>query len=291
MKNSSRDSVGILKWRGSSVSAFFILFFITLVLILGIVWSFSARITERVRGEGITLLSGGIRTVYAQGNGIMINLNVKTGSLINQDEIIGMIHNSEHYQKYDLKGAGPDGASGDIRIFYDRYWLRSPLTGKVIEIFQDEGTYVRSGDPVAIVASSPEEGIYLLAVFSAENSKRIRAGMSAFFSPREAPPSRYGYIRGVVREISGTPVNQEAIVQELSNESLGRELSKGRAMYRAVIQLIPDRTHPSGYSWTAGQEFRDVIENGVMGEVTVNVEHKPPIAYILPRLADALGLD
>ena len=290
MKNSSRDSVGILKWRGSSVSAFCILFFITLVLILGIVWSFSARITERVRGEGITLLSGGIRTVYAQGNGIMINLNVKTGSLINQDEIIGIIHNSEDYQKYVLKGAGPDGASGDIRIFYDRYWLRSPLTGKVIEIFQDEGTYVRSGDPVAIVASSPEEGIYLLAVFSAENSKRIRVGMSAFFSPREAPPSRYGYIRGVVREISGSPVNQEAIVQELSNESLGRELSKGRAMYRAVIQLIPDRSSSSGYSWTSGQEFQDKIVNGVMGEVTVNVEYKPPIAYLLPRLASILGL-
>ncbi|WP_019003486.1 HlyD family efflux transporter periplasmic adaptor subunit [Succinimonas amylolytica] len=291
MKNSSRDSVGILKWRSSSVSAFFILFFITLVFILGVVWSFSARITERVQGEGITLLSGGIRTVYAQGNGLMTNLNVKTGSLITQDEIIGIIHNSEDYQKYVLKRNGPPGGdSGDIRLFYDRYWLRSPLTGKVIEIFQDEGTYVKSGDPVAIVASSPEEGIYLLAVFSAENSKRIRAGMSAFFSPREAPPSRYGYIRGVVREISGTPVNQEAIVQELSNESLGRELSRGRAMYRAVIQLVPDRNHPSGYSWTSGQEFRDVIENGVMGEVTVNVEYKPPIAYILPHLADVLGL-
>ena len=291
MRSSSRDSVGILKWRSSSVSAFFVLFFVTLVFILGVVWSCSARITERVTGEGITLLSGGIRTVYAQGDGIITNMNAKTGALISQDEVIGIIHNSADYQKFALRHDNNGGEDpGDIRLYYSRYWLRSPLTGRVIEIFQDEGTYVKSGDPVAIVASSPDEGIYLLAVFSAENSKRIRVGMSAFFSPREAPPSRYGYIRGVVREISGSPVNQEAIVQELSNESLGRELSKGRAMYRAVIQLIPDRSKPSGYTWTSGQEFQDKIVNGVMGEVTVNVEYKPPIAYILPRLASILGL-
>ena len=264
--------MGILKWRSSSVSAFFVLFFVTLV-------------------EGITLLSGGIRTVYAQGDGIITNMNAKTGALISQDEVIGIIHNSADYQKFALRHDNNSGDDpGDIRLYYSRYWLRSPLTGRVIEIFQDEGTYVKSGDPVAIVASSPDEGIYLLAVFSAENSKRIRVGMSAFFSPREAPPSRYGYIRGVVREISGSPVNQEAIVQELSNESLGRELSKGRAMYRAVIQLIPDRSSSSGYSWTSGQEFQDKIVNGVMGEVTVNVEYKPPIAYLLPRLASILGL-
>ena len=143
MKNSSRDSVGILKWRGSSVSAFFILFFITLVLILGIVWSFSARITERVRGEGITLLSGGIRTVYAQGNGIMINLNVKTGSLINQDEIIGIIHNSEDYQKYVLKGAGP----GISAFFMTDTGCAVLLPERSLKLFRTRGLMSDPGIP------------------------------------------------------------------------------------------------------------------------------------------------
>src|SRR5574344_809413 len=172
------------------------------------------------------------------------------------------------------------------KLFSESFWLSSDSDGTIIEIFKEQGAFVQSGEKIALVASSPNDGIYLVAYVPLENGKKIKTGMRGFFSPSNAPAAKYGYVKCVVREVSSTPVNYETITAELLNSSLAQRIAGKDVMTRVVLELIPNAHSLSGYSWTGKNDYNTKIINGVFGQLVINTEYRSPISYIIPALRE-----
>lgn len=173
-----------------------------------------------------------------------------------------------------------------MRLFQESNWITTNYKGKVTEIFKQEGSYIQNGETIALLSSDPADGIYLAAFIPAIQSKEIKSGMSAYFSPAIAPANRYGYVKGIVREVSTMPSNPSAVQAELANEVLTQQIFQQGAMIRVVIELIPDSKTASGFAWTTKRGYPGKISNGMVGEVIINTGYRTPASYILPALRD-----
>lgn len=175
------------------------------------------------------------------------------------------------------------------QLYRDSCWLTAEFDGVVQEVFKEEGDYVQQGERIGLVASDLSDGMYLVAYVPATEQAQIRNGMSAYFAPFVASPSRYGYIKCVVREVSAAPINPEAVRAELSNDSLVQLLSTQGPVLRVVLEMIPDAESPSGYSWTSNKGYNGDIVNGMMGQVIINTEYRAPATYVIPALRELLN--
>ena len=173
-----------------------------------------------------------------------------------------------------------------LRLFQESNWITANHQGKVTEIFKREGAFVQNGETVALLSSDPADGIYIAAFIPAIQSREIKCGMSVFFAPAIAPASRYGYLKGIVREVNLIPCNPEAIQSELANESLTRQIAGQGAVIRVVVELLPDSATSSGFAWTTKRGYSGKIPNGVVGEVIINTGKRSPASYILPALRE-----
>lgn len=301
-----------------------LLLFITLFFIVLTIWGFYGRVTESVTGTGITLLKNGVSPIVSKGDGILTHLNISPGTIVQTDQVIGQIYNSDDMFKLknienelsSLKNklahtqikAKNEGLIYDEQIFAlerevlekqnqkelqnqlfnEHFWLKSRKSGTVIEIFKDAGEYVKVGDKIGLVASDISGGIYLVAYIPVKDGIKVKNGMRAFFSPNVAPFGKYGYIRCVVRDVSSAPVNKEVILQELANESLTDMIAKDSVMIRVILEPIPDINSPSGYSWTSKNGYHSPIKNGVLGTVVINTDYRSPASYLIPALRHLL---
>lgn len=382
----------------------FLLGAVSLFLTAIVVWGFHGSMVESVRGNAITLLSGGVRPIVAEGSGILTHLNIHAGSSVSVDQVVGQIYNSERvfnvrkleaeYERlkadasfmeqgieritgHQLKSerekislleklerlqkqsknrtleiAGIYGvlsqknnivskatyyqmldqvvqtemsflstyfqsANVDIslmgmvwqkelkllelrqqveqkradlefaqRLYQEADWLVASFDGQVLEVLAEEGAFVQSGQKIALVGADLDQGLYLVAFVPADQGKKIRNGMSAYFAPAAAPAAEYGYIQCVVREVSSTPVNAEGVLAELMNHSLTQMVVGKTAVMRVELEMVPDGTSPSGYHWTSRKGYSRNIVNGMIGEVIINTEYRAPASYVIPALRE-----
>ncbi|MBS1370091.1 MAG: NHLP bacteriocin system secretion protein [Lentisphaeria bacterium] len=175
------------------------------------------------------------------------------------------------------------------KLYREAFWITPNFDGQVLEVFKEEGAYVQNGEKVALVASNQTEGMYLVAFVPPDQGKRIRNGMSAFFSPAAAPSAEYGYLKCVVREVSTMPVNAETVQAELMNTSLTRMVAGQYAVIRVVLEILPDSQSPSGYRWTSRKGYSRKIVNGMLGDVIINTSYRAPASYVIPALRELLS--
>lgn len=67
------------------------LFAIGLVLASALVWGQQGRVSKRVEGQGVLVLTGGVVNVVSEGAGRVRDLRVKTGQRVDANQVIGSI--------------------------------------------------------------------------------------------------------------------------------------------------------------------------------------------------------
>lgn len=174
------------------------------------------------------------------------------------------------------------------KLFRDAFWITAGFDGSILELLKAEGDFVRQGERIALVASDLSKGLYLAGFISAESGKKVESGMSAYFAPASVKPDEYGYIQGVVREVSRSPVTAESVLAELNNSSLTQTLAGGGAMIRVTVELIPDPGTVSGLKWTSRAGAPVKLSNGALGTLIINTEYRAPASYLIPYARAAL---
>lgn len=382
---------------------YFLLGAVTLFFSAAMFWGFYAGMAETVSGVGITLLSGGVRPVVAGGTGTLSSLNVKVGSEVRADDVIGQIYNPEMFfkikqaeieffrlkseivflergtkrfsqSKVKIENSKKDelaslasayeksrGRASEIvkvyeelakvgaaskmsyyqmldqmlqtenallsakvqamdtsletdaalwqseqrllelrrrlidkeneknlalKLYREAFWITADANGKVAEIFKSEGAFVQNGERLALIASDASNGLYLTAFIPVDQGKKIKNGMSAFFSPYAMPSGEYGYMKCLVREVGAAPINPETVEAELQNSSLTRMITGKTPMIRVVLEMLPDPDRENRYKWTGGKGKDALISNGMLGDVIINTDYRPPVSYIIPGLRD-----
>jgi HlyD family secretion protein len=161
--------------------------------------------------------------------------------------------------------------------------INATVEGRVVEVKKSVGDRVRNGEVMAIV-EPPSSTLEPIVFVSSSGGKRIKPGMEAQISPSTVKREEYGFMKGTVRSVSEYPVTPDAAMSYISNASLVQELLGSSSKLEMRAALIPDAKAPSGFQWSSSSGPPFKVDTGTRVTVSVVVDRKRPISYVLPIL-------
>ncbi len=172
----------------------------------------------------------------------------------------------------------------------EQTWLRSDFKGIVLELLKHSGDPVTNGETIAIASAGGNhaKNIRLIAYVPAVDGKKVRPGMSVYFSPSALRAADYGYIKGVVASVSLFPVSCDSISAELKNRDFANTLTQSGTVMRVEVDFLTSDQTRSGLQWTSRYGSTATVETGMVGSLLINTEYRRPVSYILPYLREHL---
>lgn len=167
--------------------------------------------------------------------------------------------------------------------------LTSPAAGRVIEIKVRMGEQVRVGEVIAVL--EPVGGDLQPVVFVLSKlAKQVQPNMEVQISPTSVKKEEFGFMKGTVAAIGEYPITPEGAMSIVANQALVSELLGKEAKVEMRAALIPSGETPSGYQWSssAGPPFK--IAGGSRVNVSVVVDRRAPISFVLPIIKSKLGV-
>ncbi len=141
-------------------------------------------------------------------------------------------------------------------------------------------------------SASNNNNLTSLGFFAAQDGKRLKLGQQVRITPTTTKAQRHGGIQGVITKISPLPVSQESLSLRLGNKSTVNSVI-GKAMtplIEVTTSLKRDNKTISGYDWGGGGGPNLVLSSGTSTTVSVIVEERAPISYVIPLLRDLSGI-
>jgi HlyD family secretion protein len=168
------------------------------------------------------------------------------------------------------------------------------VAGSIPTRVDAQGVLVTAGDPVttgAVIAvlEPPSPSLEPVVFVNPTIGKRIKPGMEAQISPATVKREEYGFMKGTVRFVGNELVTPEAAMSIVANQPLVQELIGSGAALEMRAALKPNQQAASGYEWSSsgGPPFR--VDSGTRVTVSVVIDRKRPISYILPILRSRLA--
>jgi HlyD family secretion protein len=172
----------------------------------------------------------------------------------------------------------------------------SPVSGCVVEQLVQPGAIVTPGTALfSLDRRDRPQQLVSLAYFPSQDGKRLRPGQVVRVTPNTTRAQRHGGISGKILSIRSLPVSKEGLRQRLGLESLVAtvqpEGSDGnQPLIEAVTSLKRDPRTPSGFDWGGGPGPNLTLSPGTGTQVSVLVEYRQPISYVIPLLRDISGI-
>jgi HlyD family secretion protein len=161
----------------------------------------------------------------------------------------------------------------------------SEYTGRIFEVTASVGQIVNSGQRLGTIETEDPNGKLLaVAYFQVSDGKKIEPGMEVRVTPATVERERYGSIVGKVVSVSPFPVTTEAVTNVVGNAEVAQILSGGGSKIELFAELGPDPSTTTGYHWTSGKGPDIKITAGTTGAIRATVEHRRPIALVIPIL-------
>lgn len=162
--------------------------------------------------------------------------------------------------------------------------VRSPYTGRALELEVDEGALVSKGTSLLRIELMGKDikNLEVVMYFPAGQGKQIKQGMTAQIAPAIVKQSEYGYLLGLVTQVSEYPSTRQAIMRTVQNETLVQSLTAAGAPLEVRADLIPDPRTPSGYKWSSSKGPNISLQTGTMCMTSVVVAKQRPISLVIP---------
>lgn len=170
--------------------------------------------------------------------------------------------------------------------------VRSPYTGRIIEMAAEQGSIVNRGEVLFTLDLTGRTVAALEAMLyvPAKDGKRIAPGMVVQIAPATIRPEEHGYLIGQVTYVSDLPATARGMLRVLKNEELVRSLTGATPPHEVRVDLLPDPSSASGYRWSSAQGPPTKVQSGTLCDAAVIVESRRPIEMVVPFLQRASGL-
>jgi NHLM bacteriocin system secretion protein len=172
----------------------------------------------------------------------------------------------------------------------------SPVAGCLVEQLVQPGAVVNPGTTLfSLDRRDRRQELVSLAYFASQDGKRLKPGQIVRITPTTTKAQRHGGIRGRILSLRPLPVSREGLRQRLGLESLVQTVQPAGSagnepLIEAVTSLQRDPATRSGYHWGGGPGPDLRLTPGTGTEVSVLVEHRQPISYVIPLLRDITGI-
>jgi hypothetical protein len=225
-------------------------------LVLG--WAIFGRIPVGLQGRGVIVAGSGVAPVVASAEGTLIALPGHVGDVVAQGAAIARMRTT----------------AGDVIA------LRAPVGGSLAQRSPQLGSFVRVGDAVATiepVGANPTAVVFV----PVETDRRVVAGMPVRLSPADARPDVFGFLRGHVTYAAPFPASEDRIKAALQNDAVTAGFSPDVAVREVHISLDVDAA--GNLAWSGMQNAGRSLSPGTPCYVTIVVEERAPISFILPQ--------
>ncbi len=175
------------------------------------------------------------------------------------------------------------------RSIRDASEIRSPYTGRIIEVLVDPGTLIPAGESILSLDPAGRTVVSLEAVVyvAAKDGKLVKPGMHVQIAPAIVRPEEYGYLLGTVNYVSEFPTTSRGMLRVLKNKDLIGALSGGGAPHELHIDLLPDSTTTSQLKWSSGGGPPIRVVSGTLCVADITYDERRPIELAVPFLARA----
>ncbi|MBI9100110.1 MAG: NHLP bacteriocin system secretion protein [Spirochaetaceae bacterium] len=174
-----------------------------------------------------------------------------------------------------------------LQISYrDQTKVTANREGMIVEVSVEKGDYISVGSSIAKMEpkGSGIKNIQAVLYFNARDGKKIERGMNIGISPSTVKQQEYGYILGIVTEVSAFPVSNQFLMRTFRHEGLVNMFSRGGTPIEVKADLIPDLTTISNFKWSSSRGPDITIESGLIATGSVTVREQSPLSLVLPIL-------
>jgi HlyD family secretion protein len=197
-------------------------------------------------------------------------------------------------EKDEMRRLGIADTARELRTLEKQYDeainVRSPFDGRIIEVQSDVGDVVNRGKSV-VALENTHESLTALLFIPAGEGKKVKPGMAAQIAPSVAKREEYGFMKGTVTNVSGLPATDAAAEAILHNSRLVEQLFQRGNPIIVTVELVPDKTTPSGYGWSTSKGPPVEITSGTLADGQIVVQRQRPITLVLPYLRKLFGID
>lgn len=175
------------------------------------------------------------------------------------------------------------------KLLIDNSEVRSPYSGRVMEVKYGQGEYVEIGNPmVSLIRNDYRDGsanrVVAEVFVPPDSGKEVKLGMRVDVAPSSVQSSEYGFIVGTVVAVSEAPATSAGMMRILKNDQLVKQLSQQGAPFEVKVELETAPTR-SGFAWTSSQGPKSAINSGTPCDAFFVVRKRRLLGLVLPPLA------
>ena len=172
-------------------------------------------------------------------------------------------------------------------------FITSRVDGCIIGSNLMLGQVVNPGDRIFEIRSESElSSLTSYAFLPTKDVKRLKIGQPVKITPTTTKKQRHGGIIGNVLTINPLPISQEDLYTKFANDSIVSTLNKSSSepVIQITTTLDKDKNSISGYDWGGGKGPDLNLTSGTMTDISIIVEQRRPITYVIPLLRDLTGI-
>ena len=171
--------------------------------------------------------------------------------------------------------------------------ITSNIDGCIIGTNVKIGQYVNSGDKIfQLTTENKDTPLTSFAFLPTRDGKRIKVGQIVKITPTTTNKQRHGGISGEVISVNSLPITRDDLLTKFGNEIVVSKLlmTDSEPMIQIMTSLNRDANSISGYDWGGGKGADLNLTSGTMTNVSIIVERRRPITYMIPLLRDLSGI-
>jgi HlyD family secretion protein len=158
-------------------------------------------------------------------------------------------------------------------------------TGTIMEVPVRRGDYIQPGGTIAVIESSNSSiATEALIYFAGSDGKKIIPGMKIGIVPTTVKQEEYGYIQGLITDVSTFPISDNYLISSLQNTTLANTFHQIPNPIEVKVSIIPDPSTYSGYKWSSSKGPAQKIGPGFMCTASVTTSSKHPVELLIPTL-------
>jgi HlyD family secretion protein len=169
--------------------------------------------------------------------------------------------------------------------------VKTPVAGVIEDLRAGLGDVVSPGTAIATVGETATSRYEVIALFGDANARRVVAGLDVHIMPATVKKEEHGAMRGRVHTVSRRIVSNAEVNAVLRNPELTKSLMGDTTPLLVRISLVAAPDSPSGFAWWSGTGPPYRVVDGTRATVEVIVEHRRPIALVVPALRKLLGIE
>ena len=249
--------------RVTYVPAYLLAAAVALLFAAFIVWGVLGSVSDKVYYSGVVFPVQGTTDVTLPNNGIVRNMLVHNGDMIQQGQTIAMVSIGDSYS-----------------------FLTSTVGGLVISTKADNEPFKAFDPIVSVVDGDPAkrqaQRTQLIAYADNNAQRNLRVGMEAQIWPANEKRDEIGYVRGRITQVVRYPANAADVRQTLKSDMMARHLlgEGDEVLYEVRIDLQRNPEDPAYYDWSFGEPDNVIMEIGTYCSVLTETRRRSMFRYL-----------